>query len=560
MTLFFKGTNIMKPYDILVPDYALICNSSRSKHKKARRNSGGIAIYAKLSLIKGLTKLPNEHSDIQWVKLNHKFFNLPKDIYLAFIYFSPENSSGQPKDIEEMYSKLLCNIENYSQYGEVLIQGDFNAYTSTTPDFVYSDESIYPHAEDDSYIYDIGTPRNNLDHKRPNKSGKLLIELCKEAGLRILNGRTIGDLLGKYTCIKYNGSSVVDYAVASANLLHVYAINSFTVHDFTTLSDHCAISCSLLTSFYDNTKTQQAYLKPLPGKFLWDSEAINRYSTLIQDKNTSTKLRKFLSTKYLNCNEAVNDLNTILQETALASAKFIKGRLKKQTNKPKRKPWFSGSCDDLYKTVKHYAFLINKFPFNGAYRKEYYSYRSKLRRKCKQEEKLYKNKICSDLSNNIKSDPKSFWDLLNKLKRASENNTTEKLDEQTFYNFFKNLNSCEAQPKDNKFHKTILKKLDELINALKNNNINMSYNQPITSDEIIKASKTLKNGKSKLKLPCKLFNIIHSMYDDTTCRIKFQNGLSEEFISNRGVKQGDVLSPLLFNLYINNLVKKSPRC
>ncbi|CAG2247315.1 unnamed protein product [Mytilus edulis] len=165
-----------------IPDYALICNSSRSKHKKGRRNSGGIAIYAKLSLIKGLTKLPNEHSDIQWVKLNHKFFNLPKDIYLAFIYFSPENSSGQPKDIEEMYSKLLCNIENYSQYGEVLIQGDFNAYTSTTPDFVYSDESIYPHAEDDSYIYDIGTPRNNLDHKRPNKSGKLLIELCKEAG------------------------------------------------------------------------------------------------------------------------------------------------------------------------------------------------------------------------------------------------------------------------------------------------------------------------------------------------------------------------------------------
>ncbi|VDI29000.1 Hypothetical predicted protein [Mytilus galloprovincialis] len=342
-----------------IPDYALICNSSRSKHKKARRNSGGIAIYAKLSLIKGLTKLPNEHSDIQWVKLNHKFFNLPKDIYLAFIYFSPENSSGQPKDIEEMYSKLLCNIENYSQYGEVLIQGDFNAYTSTTPDFVYSDESIYPHAEDDSYIYDIGTPRNNLDHKRPNKSGKLLIELCKEAGLRILNGRTIGDLLGKYTCIKYNGSSVVDYAVASANLLHVYAINSFTVHDFTTLSDHCAISCSLLTSFYDNTKTQQAYLKPLPGKFLWDSEAINRYSTLIQDKNTSTKLRKFLSTKYLNCNEAVNDLNTILQETALASAKFIKGRLKKQTNKPKRKPWFSGSCDDLSAYIK----LLSTMPF-----------------------------------------------------------------------------------------------------------------------------------------------------------------------------------------------------
>ena len=458
-----------------IPNYALICNSNRTKHKKARRNSGGIAIYAKHSLTKGLSKLPNEHSDIQWVKLNHNFFNLPRDVYLAFIYFSPESSSGQPKDIEEMFSKLLRNIEYYSQYGEVLIQGDFNAYTSTSSDFVSSDESKYPHTEDDNYVYDICTPRNNLDHKRPNKSGKLLIELCKEAGLRILNGRTIGDLHGKYTCIKYNGSSVVDYAVASAKLLHMHAISSFTVHDFTPLSDHCATSCTLLTSFFDNTNTQQAYLEPLPGKFVWDSEAINRYSTLIQNNKSKTKLQQFLSRKYSNCNEAVNDLNTILQETAMASAKFIKGRIKKQTNKPKRKPWFSESCDDLYKTVKHYAFLINKFPFNGAYRKEYYSYRSKLRRKCKQNEKKYKNEICSDLSSNINTDPKSFWDLLNKLSRASDNNSTENIDEQAFCKFFKNLNSCEAQLKDSKFHRIIRTKLEELKIAL-NNEDNMSYN------------------------------------------------------------------------------------
>ena len=47
------------------------------------------------------------------------------------------------------------------------------------------------------------------------------------------------------------------------------------------------------------------------------------------------------------------------------------------------------------------------------------------------------------------------------------------------------------------------------------------------------------------------------MYEDTCCRIKFSNGISEEFPSTCGVKQGDVRSPLfhVFNLFLNDLVK-----
>ena len=44
------------------------------------------------------------------------------------------------------------------------------------------------------------------------------------------------------------------------------------------------------------------------------------------------------------------------------------------------------------------------------------------------------------------------------------------------------------------------------------------------------------------------------MYQDPGCRIKFKNGLSKRFTSKCGVKQGDVISPILFNLYINELV------
>ena len=61
--------------------------------------------------------------------------------------------------------------------------------------------------------------------------------------------------------------------------------------------------------------------------------------------------------------------------------------------------------------------------------------------------------------------------------------------------------------------------------------------------------KLLKAGVSK-----KMFNIISSMYKDTNARLKFSNGLSETFPSECGVKQGDVLSPTLFNIFIDGIV------
>ena len=54
--------------------------------------------------------------------------------------------------------------------------------------------------------------------------------VCKEAGLRILNGRTSCDLFGRPTCFTNNGCSLVDYTIASNDLLR--NIGFFQVQDF----------------------------------------------------------------------------------------------------------------------------------------------------------------------------------------------------------------------------------------------------------------------------------------------------------------------------------------
>ena len=77
--------------DLNLQNFHLIASSCRKKHKKARRNSGGISIFVKNQIVKGIKKLPKNHSDILWIKLVKTFFNFNRDIYLATIYIYLQN-------------------------------------------------------------------------------------------------------------------------------------------------------------------------------------------------------------------------------------------------------------------------------------------------------------------------------------------------------------------------------------------------------------------------------------------------------------------------------------
>ena len=59
----------------------------------------------------------------------------------------------------------------------------------------------------------------------------------------------------------------------------------------------------------------------------------------------------------------------------------------------------------------------------------------------------------------------------------------------------------------------------------------------------------------KLWVRGKILDIIMSIYEQfkTTFRVKYANVLSDSFVCNLGVRQGESLSPFLFSMYLNDI-------
>ena len=57
----------------------------------------------------------------------------------------------------------------------------------------------------------------------------------------------------------------------------------------------------------------------------------------------------------------------------------------------------------------------------------------------------------------------------------------------------------------------------------------------------------------------RFLRFLQALYEGSMCRVKVNGQVSDDFEVNTGLRQGCVLSPLLFSLYINGTVKKLKR-
>ena len=183
-------------------------------HRKIDKR-GGIGLFVRESLRQSIKiRYDISSENVLWCKLNRKDFGYEEDVYIGNVYIPPECSSREKRLRLDHYKKLLETTSNIKSKNIILI-GDFNARTSTTKDTLNKSKH-----EDDTvpdFYSQINSLRNNQD-KTVNNYGNNLIDYCIATRSYIANGRTLGDLRGKFTCHQPSGSSTVDYAIISENM------------------------------------------------------------------------------------------------------------------------------------------------------------------------------------------------------------------------------------------------------------------------------------------------------------------------------------------------------
>ena len=96
---------------------------------------------------------------------------------------------------------LQKEISLFNSLGDdILLGGDFNSRMGTKyKDFIISDSYNFLPIDSSMIQTDTYKFRNSQD-KKSNTNRRHLADLFMVNNLKILNGRKIGDLTGKYTC------------------------------------------------------------------------------------------------------------------------------------------------------------------------------------------------------------------------------------------------------------------------------------------------------------------------------------------------------------------------
>ena len=117
-----------------------------SRHRAARRASGGVIVYIRNDIASGVTFLNKGPSELVWIKLDKNAYGFHRDILICVFYAIPSNSSAQGVIEGDIFDQIVLDVSEYDeQYPDssFIVCGDTNGRTGSLFDYVTCDDSRY---------------------------------------------------------------------------------------------------------------------------------------------------------------------------------------------------------------------------------------------------------------------------------------------------------------------------------------------------------------------------------------------------------------------------------
>ena len=469
------------------------------------RASGGI-----LSLVK-----KNVASSIEIDNCNFWIFSLNTIEDLRFIvgvlYIRPSyDLSIVLESLEILLNELSVRFSGLP----ILIGGDFNARVGVedTQELLCNMESS------------LDPKRCSLD-TTVTPRGKDLYEFMNNNGFVLLNGRSIGDILGNFTFSNKNGNSVVD--LVYVNVPAIPYIDNFEVLPLATGSDHFPVLLKLKVFGQSTVPNNPSPALIQKIKLKWDGAKASEFAMLTNQIFNNDDLEN--SFKILN----VDQQNKFITDSIQNAAKNL-NMATRTTSKPRThisKPWFDSELKSLKAKLNKDLKTCKRSLFDQNSKSKYLETKGAYKALLKVKRIDYETNIKKQFYN-IKNS-KDFWSLINSFRQKPIMPNPIQLE--TWKNFYSQI-----YPPRPTAETLYIGTTDNILDS------------EITLHEVDSAVKKLKNNKSpgEDKISAEFFKHLSNeglVYLQTLFNNIIQNGITPEAWSRSILilfhKKGDVNLP-----------------
>ena len=489
-----------------------------AKHKKARRNSGGISVLTKNNIAAFIKPVLTTAEHFIWIRISKELTGYTSDTFCCCAYIPPVNSPYYESHPDiNLFDLLKDDISKFSKHGHIMVMGDLNARIGLKPETLTVDD-FNPITDNLSDLNQVWAPPRCSIDTRSNSWGNELIDVCTAHNICLLNGRKVGDFEGRCTYFGI-GSSVIDVSIVDRELFsHTLA---FKVHNLTEFSDHCKIETILACKPREIT-VEDPTITPLTfDKYVFNQETSPiKLDTTLKSAVFANMKNKILSTNYpsssIGCNKLSDDVQNLTKFLHDSSCDKIRVG-KKPRAKAKRQKWFTPDCQSLRKKVRRAANFLSKHPFNPLAREEFFSVNRKYKKMIKKAKKSHRDNNMNKLINSI--DKNEMWSILSDIKGKKSGAPIPMNELHTHFKFI--LNNAPKNVAERKIN-YLQAKVDEFVKD-RAPSADSVPTGGYSAESLCKMAKKLKNGKSAFTDGTTNEVLKHSIHDTAPIFVKFFN-------------------------------------